>query len=220
MTVVGVSEAARRLGVTPRRVRQMISDRRLPAGRVGRVWVIDERDLNTAVRRPAHRPWKPASAWTVLAAAESQLPPTLTAYERHRALKRLREGLPSIVAQLSERARRRTFYTHPTDVDRIIATPGIVRTAASAAPEHNIDLVGPAPAEGYVAESVLKQISASYHIEERSERPNLVLRVVDDAHWPFPADGTVAPRTVVALDLLESNDDRTRRAGELLLESP
>ena len=197
----------------------MISDRRLPAHRAGRVWVIDERDLNAAVRRPAHRPWKPASAWAVLAAAEGQMPPTLTAYERHRALKRLRTGLTNIIAQLSERARRRTFYTHPADVGRIIATPGVVRTAASAAPEHSVDLVGPGPAEAYVAESVLKRISARYHIEERSERVNLVLRVVDDAHWPFPAGATAAPRAVAALDLIESNDDRARRAGMQLLES-
>ena len=39
-----------------------------------------------------HRPWKPASAWAVLAAAEGATPPSLSAYERHRALKRLKRA--------------------------------------------------------------------------------------------------------------------------------
>lgn len=219
MTVVGVAEAARRLGVTPRRVRQMISDRRLPAGRVGRVWAIDERDLNAVRRRPAHRPWKPASAWAVLAAADGPPSESLAAYERHRALKRLQSGLRNIVTLLSERADRRTFYAHPADVERIIATSGTVRTAASAAEEHDIDLVGPGPAEAYVSESALEGIVARFHIEERSERPNLVLRVVDDACWPFPDGAVAASRAVAAVDLLESDDDRARRAGTKLLES-
>ena len=219
MGVLGVAEAARRLGVTPRRVRQMISSGRLAACRVGRVWAINEHDLKVAVRRPAHRPWKPASAWAVLAAAEGSLPSSLQAYERHRALKRLEAGLADIVVLLSERCRRRTFYAHPADVDRIVAVPGVVRTAASAADEHGIDLVGPGPAEAYASESVFGRIAAGFHLEERSERPNLVLRVVGDAHWPFPAGTEVAPRAVAAVDLLESGDHRARRAGAELLES-
>ena len=112
----------------------MISGGHLAARRVGRVWAIDEHDLNAARRRPAHRPWKPESAWAVLAAAEGAPPPSLPAYERHCALKRLNKGLASLAPLLSERADRRTLYTHPADLDRIIATPGVVRTAASALP--------------------------------------------------------------------------------------
>ena len=219
MAVVGVSEAARRLGVTPRRVRQMIADRKLPARRVGRVWAISERDLRSVSRRPAHRPWKPASAWAVLAAAEGTVPPSLSAYERHRARQRLKEGLPNIVTLLAERAHRRTFYVHPSDVDRILNTAGVVRTAASAAAEHDIDLIGPGPEEVYVSESTLAQIAASCHMEERPERPNLVMRVVADPHWPFAEDAAVAPAAVAAVDLLESDNDRARRAGSRLLES-
>ena len=219
MRVMGVAEAARRLGVSPRRVRQMISGGHLAARRVGRVWAIDEHDLNAARRRPAHRPWKPESAWAVLAAAEGAPPPSLSAYERHRALKRLQKGLASLAPLLSERADRRTFYTHPADLDRIIATPGVVRTAASAAEEHSIDLVGPGPAEAYVTEATLGRIMLSHHIEERSERPNLVLRVTPDAHWPFPDGAKVAPKAVTAVDLLESGEERARRAGRELLEA-
>ena len=219
MAVTGVAEAANRLGVTPRRVRQMIADGKLPARRVGRAWAVDERDIRALGRRPAHRPWKPMSAWAVLGAADGETLSSLPAHERHRALKRLQMGLPSIVSLLSERADRRTFYVHPADIDQIITAPGVVRTAASAAEEHGIDLVGPGPAEAYATETALGQLMFGYHVEERPERPNLVLRVVEDAHWPFPDGAEVAPRAVAAIDLLESNDERARRAGRALLES-
>ena len=127
--------------------------------------------------------------------------------------------MANIVALLSERCHRRTFYAHPADLDRIVALPGVVRTAAGAADQHGIDLVGPGPVEAYASESVFGRIAAGFHLEERSERPNLVLRVVGDAHWPFPAGTAVAPRAVAAIDLLESDDDRARRAGAELLKS-
>ena len=48
------------------------------------------------------------------------------------------------------------------------------------------------------------KIWSCFCLEEWSERPNLVLRVVGDAHWPFPDAATVAPRAVAAIDLIES----------------
>ena len=195
----------------------MIADRKLPARRVGRAWAVDERALNPFARRPAHRPWKPASAWAVLAAADGSPPPGLAPHERHRALKRLGQGLPAIAGCLSERADRRSFYAHPADAARILASSGVVRTGPSAAAEHGADLLGGGPDEAYVSESSLARISAACHVEERAERANLVLRVVPDAAWPFPDGAKVAPRAVVAVDLLESADERARRAGAEML---
>ena len=219
MAAMGVAEAAGRLGVTPRRVRQMISELTLPAHRVGPVWAIDERDLDAVRRQPAHRPWKPESAWAVLAAAGGSELASLSASQRHRARRRLGAGLANIVPLLAGRCRRRTFYAHPGDLDRIIETDGVVRTAASAAAELGVDLIGPGPPEAYAASSVLANITALFHIEERSERPNLVLREVDDAHWPFPDGTVVVSSAVAAADLLESSDERARRAGATLLAS-
>ena len=152
-------------------------------------------DIRSATRRrPPHRPWKPASAWAVLAAADCSLSSSLAPYQRHRARKRLGAGLANILANLSERARRRTFYAHPADVVRIVSEPGAVRTAASAAEELGIDLVGDGPAEAYVRQSLFNRIASAYHIEERAERPNMVLRIVADADWPFPEGTVTAPR--------------------------
>ena len=55
-------------------------------------------------------------------------------------------------------------------------------------------------------------------MEERSERANVVFRVVKDQSWPFPEGAAVAPPAVVAVDLLESEDERSRRAGAELLQ--
>ena len=219
MAFVGVQEAARRIGVSPRRVRQMIADGKLPARRVGRAWAIGEHAVKPSARRPAHRPWKPVSAWAVLAAADSgHAPQQMPAYERHRARKRAAQGLRAVVDCLSERAVRRSFYVHPADVSRILAVPSAVRAGPSAAADHGIDLVGGGPAEAYVPESAMDSIAAAYRIEERPERPNLILRVVADADWPFPDGAEVAPLAVVAIDLLESDDERARRAAEQILD--
>ena len=44
----------------------------------------------------------------------------------------------------------------------------------------------------------------------------MVLRVVNDGLWPFGPDEAVAPLPVVAVDLVEVGDGRSRRAGELV----
>jgi hypothetical protein len=57
-----------------------------------------------------------------------------------------------------------------------------------------------------------------YALEPNANRPNLIVRVVDDDVWPFDDDANVAPWPVVAVDLLDSNDERSRRAGLELIE--
>ena len=116
------------------------------------------------------------------------------------------------------RARRLSFYTHPGTRDRIAVQPGVVRTAASASPEHALGIVGSGPLDAYLKSSDLQAIRDAFVMEERSERANVVFRVVEDQMWPFPEGAAVAPPAVVAVDLLESEDERSRRAGTELLQ--
>ena len=51
-----VNEAARRLGVIPRRVRQLIRSGQLPAEKVGRDWLIEESAVANYAPRPVGRP--------------------------------------------------------------------------------------------------------------------------------------------------------------------
>ena len=59
--LLSVAEAAERLGLTRARVNQFISENRLPAQRVGRSFVIKEKDLALVENRKTGRPTKKES---------------------------------------------------------------------------------------------------------------------------------------------------------------
>jgi excisionase family DNA binding protein len=56
--LLSVAEAAEKLGVTRARVNQFISENRLPAQRIGRSFVIKEKDLSLIENRKTGRPSK------------------------------------------------------------------------------------------------------------------------------------------------------------------
>ncbi len=56
MTLITTTEAAARLGVIPARVRALISAKRLPAIKVGRDWLIEEKNLELVRDRKPGRP--------------------------------------------------------------------------------------------------------------------------------------------------------------------
>ncbi len=218
MVMLGVSEAAAQLAVSPRRVRQMLSDGVLAGERIGRVWIIDSNELRKLHnRRPeVGRPWNAASAWAVLALAEGA-EPDISPVERSRARKRLREGLDRVAGRLVARAEVHRFYAHPSVLDRLVDVPAVVRGGISAAVEHGAGLVAQDGVEGYVRSGDLDRLVAEFGLDQNAARPNVVFRVVDDAIWPFGIGQVAAGRAVVAVDLLESDDPRSRRAGAELL---
>src|SRR3972149_3678263 len=46
MVIVDVQEAARQLGVSPRRVRKILADKLVPGVRIGRAWAVEQRHLD------------------------------------------------------------------------------------------------------------------------------------------------------------------------------
>ena len=58
MKLLSVAEAAEKLGVTRARVNQFINEKRLPAQRIGRSFVIQENDLSLVENRKTGRPAK------------------------------------------------------------------------------------------------------------------------------------------------------------------
>ena len=58
MSLIGTREAAERLGVSQQRVQALIRDEKLPAQKVGRDWLIDEKDLELVKERKVGRPPK------------------------------------------------------------------------------------------------------------------------------------------------------------------
>ena len=58
MKIISTTEAARRLKVSPSRVRAMIKAKRLKAMKVGHEWLIDPKDLDDVKDRKVGRPRK------------------------------------------------------------------------------------------------------------------------------------------------------------------
>lgn len=214
--MLGVAEAAEQLGVSARRVRQMLADGVLDGERVGRAWVIDREQLRRVaeVRPEVGRPWSPASAWAVLALADGE-EVDLSPVDRSRARRRLGLGLDHLVGRLAARCERRRFYVHPGVLDRL--ADEVVRAGISAAAHHGADLVISESVEGYVRAGDIDHLVDQLALDDQAARPNVLLRIVDDGVWPFEADQRYAGRSVVGVDLLEAGDPRSRRAGAELL---
>jgi len=215
MQIVNVAEAADQLGVSARRVRRMLADGLIPGLRIGRAWAIEQRLLDSfkSHRASVGRPWNPSSAWAVLAVVDGQ-DSALAPVDRSRARYRLRErGLLGVVERLAARAQRQRFYGHPSVLGRLENEPSLVLSGVSAAVHHRADILASDFIEAYIPSSQARIIIERNGLEADAERSNIVLRVVDDAVWPFANGVRVAPRAVVAVDLLESEDERSRRAG-------
>ena len=58
MAMIGTTEAAARLRISPERVRALIKAGRLPAQKLGRDWFVDEKNLGLVKNRKPGRPRK------------------------------------------------------------------------------------------------------------------------------------------------------------------
>ena len=219
MSMLGVADAAEELGVSERRVRQMLAGGVLEGERVGRAWIIDREQLQRAsgFRPEVGRPWSPASAWAVLALADGE-EVDLSPVDRSRARKRLAMGLDHLVGRLAARCERRWFYAHPGVLDRL--ADDVVRAGVSAVAYHGADHVIGESVEGYIRASEIDQLVDQLGLDDQAARPNVLLRIIDDDVWPFEADQRYAGRSIVGVDLLESDDPWPRRAGAVLLAQP
>lgn len=221
MRLIGVADAAAELDISERRVRQMLADGTLRGSRIGRVWAIDRASLDLVADRGTNvgRPWKAASAWAVLALADG-CEIEGSAVARSRARRRLAGGLLPLAERLRARAETRRFYGHPSVLERLPGPARAVRTGLSATGEHRLDLIAIGGYEAYIPESDIAEVARRFALIEEAERPNIVLRAVEDEVWPFRPDEEVAPIPVVALDLLDANDDRSQRLAMSLLSRP
>lgn len=226
MSDLSVADAARRLQVSPRRVRALLEDGRLQGRLVGGRWLLSSGDVEhrRQLALPAGRPLSQASAWHVLAVlaraddALRDLAPPMRSRARARATE-LRLSQPAEMARrwrsaLRSRARISEFYAHPSVVRELLDDPRIVRSGISAASDLGADLMVAGGAEGYVRSRDLPQLQDKYALNPHpGARANVRLRVVDDdqARWLFRQ--RVAPAAVVAADLMEREASRDREAG-------
>jgi hypothetical protein len=215
--VMGTAEAARRLGMSPQRVRALWHEGalsgRMMANRLllDRVGVLDlaERD------RPATRPLSARNAWTLLLMLADEPSPWASASERSR-LRRLvytreERDLAALV-----RARARTIR-----LDGVVGAGGYVLrdghvVPAGATLAHRwTDLVVEGVTEVYATEFVARSLTDRLRLWLDPQGPIVVHAVPDDLGDLLRSRAEM-PAPVVATDLLDSGDPRSQRAGEAL----
>jgi excisionase family DNA binding protein len=217
--VLTVAEAAERLGVEAEQVRRLIRAGKLPARRVGRTIVLDEDAVDGRARLPitAGRALAPRTAWAALWLLSGQDVDWLPPADRSRLVTRLRGyDAERLVAASRGRAERHELRVLPAYRQRALATEGVCPSGLTAAAAVGADIVATDSVdEAYCTAGTLAALRRDLGLSQRGEA-NLVLRVprydglslTGRAHMPV---------AVVAVDLAESSDVRTRRAGLDLL---
>lgn len=214
-------DAARRLHVNDSRIRQLVAAGQLPARKVADRWLIDASALErrNLVRHDRGRQLEPANAWGLLFLASGEAAPWLGSDVRSRLRRRLREGfLRRDRARLSRRARAFYFVGAARARAYLMQDERFVQSGISAAAQHGASIRSRVVFEGYLPEDELEKVIYRFALQSADEREaDLILHAVPGA-WPFGSK-RIAPKAVVAVDLMESLDQRTRRAGEELLRS-
>jgi excisionase family DNA binding protein len=215
---ISVADAAARLGVNSSRVRAMIQHGLLDAQKVGHRWLVDPASVERRSRSQVHSggPLSAESAWAVILMKAGDSGSWLSPWGRSRAKRRLSGArIDDFGSQLGRRAELHRLRAHPSDLPRIAAEPGIVLGGLSAAAAHDINVSAPAVVEAYIHSKKLPPVLRRYRLQ-RSSDPNVLLHVVH-GRWPFAPSERVVPAIVAAVDLLDADDPRSRRAGQELL---
>ncbi|PSL08155.1 excisionase family DNA binding protein [Haloactinopolyspora alba] len=239
MDWIGVSEAARVLGVSETRVRKLLRQGALRGRRVSGVWLLDPASVEQRRREAptVGQTVTPAHAWAVLAAAtlldrqeQSGLSGLLAAVPvAGSARQRLRENLSSAPDAdgwsrwLAGRAVRRSYVLDRAGTYRLaddgrvsLGGPrGLARAGEMTSP------VGDA-IDVYVPEGSVDAVVAAHGLSEDAVG-NLALRVVS-ASVPAalaPIPGRPAPAAACLVDLLDrpdtgDADSATDRLGQIL----
>ena len=218
-----VREAARRLGVSPRRVQALAHELGWSTERVGRGLLVDAAavERRARVEPPPHRSLTAANAWALLALAsgDPSLAPALefiSPWTRSRLRRRLRGAtVLDLAPLLRKRADVSWLHGDAGDLDEIRGERGVLPTGVSVAGAYRLDIQAPDTAEVYVRPEAVISLRRAYALEP-SARANVLLHVIP-GRWPFAAGIRQAPALVAALDLADSPDPRTRRAGEAYL---
>jgi len=220
MADMSVSDAARRLRLHMTRVRALLRSGDLKGRKVGGRWLVDESSIRARAERSGQdgRPFSVRRAWAYLLLLSGESVPWIDPATRSRLRGRIREETTEqLLPRLRRRARVEHFRAGPSAVKTIMALDGFVASGVSAADHYEASVVARDQVDGYVREAQLRD--ARYRLALDPADPtnaNIVLRVT-----PLRTalhGRRFAPAAAVAVDLMESADQRTRRAGVELAE--
>jgi excisionase family DNA binding protein len=218
---ITTTEAARRLRVSPREVRRLIAAGDLTAESTGRFFLVDETSLQARARVTVRmgRALAPRTAWAALWEASGERAEWLDRSTRSRLRAWIRRHDGEYIAQACRRrAVRHDLRVLPAYLTAVVSDAAVVTSGMSLAGDLNADVVtaGEVVAEVYCAQDTSDRLRDTFKIGAAGQT-NLVLRVPSFAD-PRVLDRDRMPVAVVAIDLLESADVRTRRAGTQLLD--
>ena len=220
MADLSVSDAARRLRLHVTRVRALLRAGDLKGRKVGGRWLVDEFGVRARTERSGQdgRPFSARRAWAYLLLLSGEGVPWIDPATRSRLRGRIREGpTERILPRLRRRARVEYFRAGPSALRTIAALEGFVASGVSAADRYEASVVARDQVDGYVREAQLRDARYRLALDPADEtQANVILRVS-----PLRAalhGRKVAPPAAVAVDLMESADQRTRRAGIELAE--
>jgi excisionase family DNA binding protein len=216
MMPVTTGEAAERLGVSAHEVRRLVASGDLAATRAGRTILVDDAAVRARLRSRTGRgrALAPATAWAALLEASGERAAWLERSTKSRLRRWLRERDPELIAvACRRRAERRELNVLPTYDDAVMSARGVVTGGISAADQlaSQISDVGAGTSEMYCSRHTLDALTRDFGLTGTG-RPNLIVRIptFDDASV---LGRPVMPVAVVAVDMSESADARTRRAG-------
>jgi excisionase family DNA binding protein len=222
MKPLAVSEAASRLGVHEARVRALIAAGELEAVKVGGRWLLDEDSIARREREGSHpgRPFEAHNAWALILLASGGEPRVSSPSVLWRLRRILsHEGLSGLRQRMRRRGEAQRFVSHPGELRYLADDPELVPSGISAARAHGLDLAAGDEFEAYVSADALSRVVKEHALAPaEGGEANVVLRAVPAAAWVL-GDQPLAPYAAVALDLAESPDPRSARAGAATLRS-
>lgn len=214
---LGVHDAAKRLGVRPERVLKLIHAGRIDAQKISSRWVIDEGALSSSVwiKAPG-RPMSAKGAMSLAQALEGEVHSNLSAVEKHRLQKHIRNLLvhadpkSQLQSWLSARAQPMKFSVSDSDIpelreDRRIRLSGVSDPRSGLLPGNEV--------EAYISKDDLDRLRADWFLVPAGsgQKANLILRVLDK----LPAE---IPAIFSAMDLAEHPGPREQAAADSIIK--
>lgn len=212
MSELTTEEAARRLGVTPRRVVQLLNQNALSGRIVRRDWLVSEASVRQrdAVKGARGRPLTSSTSRALIDALDNQ-----TALPLRRASLILEREAEALSRAIAHSVTVETFKTR----DRSLASARMHQTGESAlariATGPGEALAGDVSAvHGYLRDTTLEDLIDEAMLVRSDDGPVHVYRFQDGL---FPWNAT--PETLIAVDAARSPNARVRAVGVDVLET-
>lgn len=225
--VMTTEEAAERLGVSSRRVRALIKRGDLESTQLGRAHLVQAESVaRLSVNRASGRSLSSRTSWVTLLSDvgtrdfdELAGAAALSRSERARVIALRQRRVEDWSWLARRRATTKRYSIRDAYVDRLLADRRVMRSGLSALREHHVDLSSQQGiAEVYVDRQHVVDLAKEYLLRADTLGA-VIVRDVDIAALLGRFDGrSVMTPATVGVDLAESDDLRTRRAGYELLE--